>query len=599
MNGREGRIRRVPAALAAAAAFAVGVTGCANVPSGGRVVSGKPAERDQQADDPYVRLIPAPPRNDWTPAQTVAGFLAAATSFDDDHRVARSYLVRPTSWQPGERPAVTVVRDRRAPEPVRQNAAGTQATVKVAGSQLGVIGMDGQYVASPKQVAVTFELVRQPQGGWRIAELPGELSAGLLLTKSDLERTFRTLNLYFYAPDRRTLVPNGIFLPLVNRQQLPAQLVRALLGGPTSWLNGAVHSAFPQGTALRSLTLDKGVATVDLSRQARGGDPRMMSAQLGWTLRRLAEVRRLRLTIEGRVVVPAGGDELQPVDAWPENDPDGPAVDRAAYAVGSAGHLSRLNGDLPQTVAANAAHALTVPAVAPDFQEVAGLNADRDRLLAGGLVGNAVNLRTLLTPGDRGRRFTRPVFDRNGTLWTVQNTRDGSVLWSRPRGQGPARVRHWGLAGREVLAFEVARDGVRAAAIVKVDGDAQVQLGRILRNADGSLDVGSFLPLSSEIPTAEDLAWRDADQLAVLGRKEPDETVMPYLVPVGGAPVISLGTGTLLGQTRRIAAAPGMPILIGTRTPDGKDRICRQRNPREQYSEWFCSIPGTDPTYPP
>ncbi|MDI5982913.1 GerMN domain-containing protein, partial [Amycolatopsis magusensis] len=152
-----------------------------------------------------------------------------------------------------------------------------------------------------------------PQGVWRIAGLPGDDKAGLLLTKDDVERAMRTVNLYFFAPDRRTLVPNGVFLPVVNRQTLPTQLVQALLTGPTSWLNGAVDTAFPEGTRLRrSVQIDKDVATVDLTGQARGGDVERMSAQLSWTMRQLSEIKSWRLSIEGRTVAPDGTGATQP-----------------------------------------------------------------------------------------------------------------------------------------------------------------------------------------------------------------------------------------------------------------------------------------------
>ncbi|MFC9969543.1 LpqB family beta-propeller domain-containing protein [Spirillospora sp. NPDC127200] len=595
-DGREPRTRRVPAALAAVAALAIGAVGCANVPTSGRVVSGKAVERADQVDDPYVRLIPVPPKASWAPEQVVSGFLAASGSFDDKQRVARSYLAKPGAWTPGPRPSVTVFKDRLQPVMVRQNAA--QATVRVEGEQLGAIRADGQYVADPKKVAVTFDLAKTPQAGWRIAGLSGDAGARLLLTKSDVERAFRTVDLYFFGPDRSALVPNGIFLPLVDRQSLPAQLVQALLGGPTSWLRDAVRSEFPAGTELRGVTVDNKIATVELSGQAASGDLRRMSAQLSWTLRQLSEIRYWKLRIDGEDYTPDGMGDTQPVSrSWEEYAPDGPP-DRhngEAYAMGLAGDLSRLAGDRPQPVMTNDAGRLSRPAVSPDGREAAGLSRKHDQVLVTDLTGDQ-RLRPLLTGRSRHSRFTAPAFDRNGRLWTVESSADKSWLWVRERGGPPVQVKVWGLGGRQVLAFQVARDGVRAAVIVRIDGKNQVQLGRIIRAPDGALDVGSFLPVSSELPDARDLSWRDYGSLAVLGRKELDETVLPYLMPVGGGAITPLGGG-VLDSARTIAASPGAPVLIGTRTSEGP-RVCRQRNPREQFSEWTCSIPATDPTYP-
>lgn len=158
------------------------------------------------------------------------------------------------------------------------------------------------------------------------------------------------------------------------------------------------------------------------------------------------------------------------------------------------------------------------------------------------------------------------------------------------------RAAHWGLGGRQVLEFRVARDGVRAAVIAHVDGRPQVQIGRIAHAPDGSLDVGSFLPVSSELQDAVDIAWRDYNTLAVLGRANRDSQTLPFLMPISGSAITSLGVGSL-GEPQTIAAAPGAPILIGTRS-SGKDQVCRQRSPSNSYSPWICPTPAKDPSYP-
>ncbi|MFI0357246.1 LpqB family beta-propeller domain-containing protein [Actinomadura sp. 9N407] len=582
---------RCVAGLATAAALLLG--GCAGVPSGGRVITGKAAEGADQVDDPYVRLVPVRPRSEWGPQQIVSGFLAASASFDDGHAVAREYLSSPGLWRPGARPAVTVYQERQEPEIVKENA--TTATVRVQGQQLGTIDQGGQYIAAPKNVEVVFQLGKTSQGVWRVTALPSQAQTGLLLTKGDVDRAFRTVNLFFFAPDRHTLVPNGIFLPLVNRQDLPAHLVRALLDGPTAWLGPAVESTFPSGTKLRGVSVSKNVATVNLSKEARGANVERMSAQLGWTLRQLSEIKHWRLQIEGETVVPDGVPATQPVRAWQANDPDGDSSNKNAYVIGAAGHLSQLLQDQPQPVATGDAGRLTRPAVAPDYVEVAGVSPKGDQLLVGDLIAGSVTIRTLLNSSHKGSRFTAPSWDRDGRLWTVESSGDKSWLWVRERrGRAPVRVEHWGLAGREVLAFRVSRDGVRAAAIVNMDGRAQVQIGRIVRR-DGT-DVGSFLPVSSELGGAIDLAWRDYGTLAVLGRKNLDSQILAYLVPVSGGAISSLGVGAL-GQPQSIAAAPHEPVLIGTRASH-KKQVCRQRTPRDRFSEWVCNIPASDPTYP-
>src|SRR5918999_3405251 len=269
-------------------ALAVCATGCVNVPTGGRVISGHAAERAAPLDDPYVRLIPVPPGRDWLPEQIVKGFLVAAASFDDGHAVARMYLGPNVEWEPGPRPEVTVYDGSLD---VAQVGGVDEPTPRwqVTGTQLGTIRADGQYQAQSGKVDATFQLAKDAAGRWRITVLPPGLRNGMLLGLRDVERAFRTLNLYFFTPDRTVMVPNPIFLPLVNRRDLPSQLVRAELAGPTNWLRGAVWSEFPRGTRLLGDKIDitDGIATVNLSEEAARGSLSVMSAQLMWTLRQL------------------------------------------------------------------------------------------------------------------------------------------------------------------------------------------------------------------------------------------------------------------------------------------------------------------------
>ena len=594
-------VRRRTGVLLSAVLVLVGA-GCATVPSGGQVVTGKPAERAERAervDDPYVRLIPVKPRPEWGPAEIVSGFLAASASFDDSHMVAKMYLGPQVSWSPGLRPFVTVTSGRII-EPQVVKTSGTQAMVRVTGEELGTITSDGQYIASPRPLDSTFQLAKTPQGVWRITGMPRDGKSGLLLSKDDVERAMRTVNLFFFAPDQQTLVPNGIFLPVANRQTLPTQLVQALLSGPTSWLKGAVRTSFPPGTRLRrSIHIEDDVATVDLSKEARGGSVEQMSAQLSWTMRQLSEIKRWRLQIDGETVTPEGMDSTQPVNAWEINSPDGQVpqgeTHQNAYVVGPSDFLGTVQGDRAQPIVTGASGRLSRPVVAPDYQELAGLSAEANQVYVAAPVTGAPTPRVLLT-AHKGARFTAPTWSNDGTLWVVESKRDESWLWVRPRGRPPVRAAHWGLGGRQVLAFRVARDGVRAAVIVRIDGRAQVHVGRIAHAPDGSLDVGSFLPVSSELQDAVDIAWRDYSTLAVLGRAKRDSQTLPFLMPISGSAITSLGVGSL-GEPRTIAAAPGEPILIGTRS-SGKDQVCRQRVPSNSYSPWICPTQAKDPSYP-
>jgi hypothetical protein len=601
-GGRGARLlmRRVPARLMVAVVLVC--AGCATVPTGGRVVTGRPAERAEPIDDPYVRMIPVPPAKDWTPDRIVQGFLAASAAFDDQHKVAREYLAPGVLWQPDPRPVVTVYDNTQADVLFTGKPEDKTGMVSVRGSQLGRIGSDGQYAADPRPLDQTFRLVKNAQGQWRITELPDRLTNSLLLSTRDVTRAFRTRNLYFFAPDGKVLVPNPVFLPLVIRQDLPAQIVVAELHGPTAWLSHAVTTRFPAGTKLLGgVDVSDGIATVNLSWEAGKGDQQGMSAQLMWALKQLSEVKGMRLQIDGKTVNPGLPDANQSPRDWAKNDPDSTTAElsQPVYLRDPQGRLEELNDAKTTKVAPLARYRLFEPAISLDLRQVAGLTKAHDGVLMGGL-NTGSSVQQILTAGPRGAKFTQPSWDRLGNLWVVETTSAGSWLWIKAPGRRPVRVDHWDLGASNVLALRVARDGVRVAAIVQVDKHAQIRLGRIAGYGTGSLTADNFLPISSDVD-AVDLAWADADELAVLGRTDQAGQALPYTVPVSGGTSRPIGTGTQ-GNMRTITAAPNSPVLVSgqvTGKDSTADQVCQLHDPGDRlFSQWDCQVAGADPAYP-
>ena len=105
-----------------------------------------------------------------------------------------------------------------------------------------------------------------------------------------------------------------------------AAALRELLAGPTADDRSAgLASEIPSGTKLNGLTIDNGVATVDLSRafQSGGGSTSMQLrvAQVVYTLTQFPSVKRVRFRIDGKPVAAIGGEGVV-VD---------PPVGRAAF----------------------------------------------------------------------------------------------------------------------------------------------------------------------------------------------------------------------------------------------------------------------------
>lgn len=581
------RRRAFPAVCAAL--VAVLLAGCAGVPSGSQVIGGRVGGREQPIDDPYVRIIPVGPPRDALPDTIVAAFRTASASFDGpngEHKVAREYLACASCWRPGVASIVYDHIDSIEPSPTVQPNTD-HVTVTINGRQLGRIGTDGQYIADQRGFSQQFELRRDAQKQWRITQLPQEL----LLSRDDVDRAFRTLDLYFFAPDSRMLVPNPVFIPLVSRPWLATQLVKQLIGGPTLWLKGAaVRNTFPARTTLRHLDITGGVATVDLSPQARSGDLVNMSVQLMWTLRQLPEVDRLKLEVDGKPVQVRGASGVvQSAADWAGFNPDGTGGPPAGYARTPEGGLVRLDATAdPLLPKLRVWH----PAISYDGRRLAALNEKGDTVTVTELALN--DPRVVLHAKLKGGRFSQPSWDWRGNVWTVESNADGSRLWEIVGGTTTRAVDGWTLTPYPVKTFRVSRDGTRAAAIVEVGGHAQVQLGRVDWAPSGGLQAEGFIVVSSELESAVDLAWRDADDLAVLGVGQENPSPLLYDVPISGAAIQPIsGPG---GDMTAVAAYPRAPLLVTQHVSNkSQDNVCWLS---DKDGDWRCYQHTSDPTYP-
>jgi hypothetical protein len=576
----------VTALAGALAAVLLGLTGCAGVPSGSQVIGGRVTGHQQPIDDPYVRVIPVGPGRDWDPGKIITAFQAASGSFDGpngEHKVAREYLACGRCWRPG---VATIVYDRVVQSSVQLD--GDRASVTDEVYQLGRIGSDGQYLADSRHFKQVYELRQDAQKQWRITQLPQEL----LLSRNDVNRAFRTLDLYFFAPDSPVLVPNPVFIPLVNRTWLSQQLVKQVVGGPTTWLRSAsVRTGFPVGTQLRRLDISGGLATVDLSRQARTGDLRNMSIQLMWTLRQLREVDQLKLEIDGKPVrVPGVNGTVQSAGIWSDYDPNGTGDAPRGYARTADDRLAILN-TVPQLLLPKLR--VSHPAVSYDTRQVAYVSEDGDTVTVTDLA-RGTN-RVVLHAKLKGSRFSTPSWDTRGNVWAVESNSQGSRLWEIVGGTKTLNVDGWTLAPYPVKALRISRDGTRAAAIVQLGNTSQVQLGRVDRAPTGGLQAEGFISISSDLQGATDLAWRDADHLAVIGVTASNPSPLLYDVPVSGAAIQPMvGPGS---DMKAIAAYPGAPLLVQQHlsNPQSLDNVCWLN---DKYGEWKCYDRTSDPAYP-
>ena len=446
------------------------LAGCASMPTGSGVTAQENGERTEPFDEPYVRIVPTAPQDGWSAEEVVRGYLVAMANFDGDHESMRAYLAEGGSWKPQVRPRVTVMDDPESSSPLllsgpQEDEKETEAVVRLFGDRIGQISSSGQYEAlNQPGHEVTFFLRQVAPGRWRITGQPDEL----VLFRSDVDRAFRTTNLYYFAPDRQSLVPDPVFLPLLNRSDLPSQLVKSLLSKTTPWLDGAVVSSFPEGTKLLGkVRLEGDVATVDLGREAASGDVDQMSAQLLWTLGQLTEIRAMRLRIDGRTRRTSDGMEVQEKSRWADFGPDAPSkvTGEAQYLLAESGQIALLQGNGASIVPSLRDRTFRDMAVALNGQQFAGISGQT--LYVGDLSGGDTVRQVL--KAEKDATLLRPSWDRSGNLWIVQNKGRSSTVWLLASGRTePTKLAPLSelRSGQQIKALRVARDGVRVAALI-------------------------------------------------------------------------------------------------------------------------------------
>lgn len=552
-SGSPRRPALLPAVLAAVMAAA---TGCALVPTGGPVVSGRAVQPADPIAGPYVRVLPDGPQPGATPEQVVRGFLAASASFRGDHAIARRYLA-PTvrsEWKP-ER-GTRVYGDGSGFGLLVEQPSKKDAVVTMKADQLATVGARGQYRAADSGSRLTARFRLRTVGGqWRIVSFP----QGLLLTDRDVARAYRTLNLYFFEPGLEVLVPNPIHVPAGDRGELATRLARGLVRGATSWLAPSVRNAFPEDTdLLGDVSIDEGRATVNLGGAAASADRQAtayMSAQLAWTLEQLPNVERIRLQIEGEAVSLPDAGEVIDTEDWASLDPAALSGTVHAYMVRGE-RLFVTSQEEPQPApgpAGSGGVPVHNPAVSLDAKHAAWLSESGGELYVG----------ELRESGDRwsplsAERLRSPSWDRHGNLWVVEDGDDGSIVWMIDTGTEATRVAAPGLDGVDVRSLRVARDGTRIAILAGQGETTRLLLGRIER-ADGGARIEGLTPLPTDLARVVDVAWRDAEQLAVLG-KDVQGVMAPYLVDIAGGAASPAGS---VGSMVSIAAAPRTPMLAG------------------------------------
>jgi hypothetical protein len=541
-----------------------------------------------------VELPPGPRGPGATPSGVVRGFVAAQSSADGDHAIARQFLAPEVRGSWDDDAGVQVYDPQQLVVEPSVDTDGATATVRVTGVVRTTVGPDGSIDPEAVPLRDSYQLRDDPALGWVLTDVP----PGLRLSPLDVERSFQSRVVYYLARgagQQGHLVPDAALLA-VEDDPAPG-LVRRLLAGPSATLIGAVDSAAPEGAQVLDVTTDAaGVVTVDLGPEMAMLTPaelERLSAQLVWTLREASPTfAGLRLLAAGQPVavpgVPAGGTQER--TAWPGYDPDG-LPDRVATYYVQGRQLRILEQERAPRVVDDGEQPVDLAAVSPRTDELAALTQ--------------VDGRWEVRTGPMARRlpaqpdYTAPALGspswgsgRRG-LWMLQSEGFPTIVLLAPDGQVRTVPVDGALPGR-LWDLRVSRDGARIALVAGEDeASRRVFVGTVVVE-EGEVRIRRPREVGIGVSNVSDVAWETGTSLVAVGELA-NAALLPLRLPVDGSGAVDRvrlpGLEQLIPQT--LAAATDQPLVVAA-SRDERPLLLRADD--DVFSE--LPEPGSAPFYP-
>ncbi|MET0819424.1 MAG: LpqB family beta-propeller domain-containing protein [Aeromicrobium sp.] len=555
-SSRSARTMRAAWALVAVLVLSA----CAGIPTSGPVT--KVAAADDLGQS-AVRYTPARPLPGASPEQIVRGFLDAMLAFPASSRTAASFLTPQAArgWSP-----TTQVRIYSQPEvagaadvPAGGDPPGGPdgaVTVRLGFTDDARLDRQGRYTGVEAPGAVTYTLERV-DGQWRIAD-PQD---GLLVNQKFFTDYFRPFDLYFFDRPGRRLVPDPVYL--VVGDQLATTLAASLAGGPAADAQTATRTFMPERAALRPSVpvSSRGVADVEFTddfADLPDSSKDRLSAQLVWTLRQVPGVEGVQV-VGGATALTAGGDEVQPVQAWGGFGPS-TARDRA-YAVVDGRVVEADDGELRPMSGAWGKDARGARRIAVSQSGVAGVLPGGDEVRLTSRQGKTA--RTI-----RGQGFVGPDWDSDGLLWLVDRPA-GAVRVRVVEDDGvTTTIPAAGLASLDVTDFKLSPDGARYAVTTRSPDGRALYVGRIVRDAtDRIAGLQDPVRVATTAQSPRSASWASTTELAFLGDSEVGAQI--YQVAIDGSETTSQvsRSGSLLPDVGADTLAIGQdrsPLLYVT-----------------------------------
>ncbi|MEO3978133.1 LpqB family beta-propeller domain-containing protein [Streptomyces sp. CAU 1734] len=565
--------------------------------------------------DSQVQVEAVPPREGAGPGEVVAGFLEAITSDDANFATARTYLTPEMSkkWRPET--GTTVLSKAPDPGPARSGGRDNPGIdVPLLGRQIAEVDAQRAYQAvAPTDYRRTIHLSQYETAGgkaeWRIDNLP----PGLVLGASDFQRSHRSVNKYYFAAGRNTVVADPVFIRQridpVTRMDPVTQSVKALLDGPTDWLKPVVESPFPEGTALKKGTTslrfdDRNTLKVPLNKYASGvsrSQCNKMAAQILFTLKDLSATRVDEVQLQRANGGPLCGLRSGQEEAY---SPDHSAT-RAGnqYFVDSKGRLAVLPDDAkgePDVVLGplgTGAVPLTLVAVARDESTAAAVSTDHRQLYVASITSDVVQDPPVVQSAGKTpeQRLSAPSWDGRGDLWIADRNPGDPALLRFAGGAGPPRrVVVAGLDGARIESLRVSSDGTRIALLLTDGKKTTLQIGRVERRDDKGdtlVSVADLRPVTPQLETVTAVSWAGPSRLVVVGKEAGGVQQVRYIRTDGSSSPDAVLQG--VNSVKSVAASddPNRP-LVAHSEEDGIVRLPAAANWQTVVTE------GSSPVYP-
>jgi hypothetical protein len=533
-----------------------GLAACSGIPRSGPVQAGDAIGTD---DDIDVIFLAADPVKGASQQDILNGFILAAKSPQDDYQIARRYLTKDAadSWKPNERATVDT-----GPRPT---TALSDTELQMNVTPVAEVNSNGAYSESTSSAPLPLSFgFTQVDGEWRI----NSLDDGIVIEDLFFDQVFSSHALYFYDPTFTYLVPDLRWFP--SSVAVGTRVVKALLAGPSAWLgDGAVVTAFPDGTTTTSVVTTGGQTQVELSSnvlQADANDLTRMQYQLRTSLSDLASASNVSISVDQNIV-PIPGSNV----AIPDSDPRvnaQPLVLRdgafgfvaGASVTPIAGISEAVEGLQPQSAGYSA-------------------TADTAAVKAGNGQVYAVRAGDAPSVVDPRPGLIDPAVDPFGFVWAVPADAPTSVTVYGRDDTGVTIPTSWdGASG--ITSLEISRDGTRALAFLSVGGLPKLVVAAVIRNQAGVPQrLGQPVELSTGQGAPVDATW--VDQLTVAS-----VTALPSGEDRAVAQVLG-GRSSSLGAPVGAVSIAGGNGLDGLRVLSGDGGLQQQRG-----SAWQATTTG-------